>query len=90
MRIKNHGNQIKLIPERNVLKLSFMLGHFSGVKLREFNVLHNPSISQHYGRQHYSLRYKIESKHFKLIALRERVVRKRTRKPPSVNASQPI
>ena len=65
MAIKYHGimlhYQIKLISESNVLKLLFMFGYFLGMKLCKFNVLHNPSGSQHYDRPHYSLRCNIES-----------------------------
>ena len=38
--------------------------YFLGVKLCKFNVLHNPSSSQHYDKSHYSFRCIIESKHF--------------------------
>ena len=41
-----------------------MFGYFLDVNHCKFNVLHNPSSSQHYDRPHYSFRCDIESKHY--------------------------
>ena len=41
-----------------------MFIYLLGVKLSKFNVLYNPSSSQHYDGSHYSFSCNIESKHF--------------------------
>ena len=41
-----------------------MFGYFLGAKLREFNVLLNPSSSQHYDRLDCSFKCNIEFEHF--------------------------
>ena len=51
-KINQINYQIKLLRQRNVFKLLFLFVYFLGVKLCQFNALHNPSSSQHYVDPH--------------------------------------